>query len=150
MHTFQVSRQDGKIVTACPVVAKDHLDPTHENRNNWKTFDAAKEVAAALGAGWIATDAGPYVSPRYDVIDLPKVGDAVSYTFNGDSYPCGTIKSISPGPGFRRIVAGPDFTGKDRVFWRRCHDGEPTGGAWINEKTWSLISGHHERRNPEF
>lgn len=121
-----------------------------ENRNDWKSFEAAQEVAALLGPLYVATDAGPYVSPRYDVIDLPQVGADVSYGFNGDAYPCGKIKSISKGPGYRRIVAGPDFSGKDRTFWRRCRDGQPTGGGWINEGTWSLIPGTVDKHNPEF
>lgn len=148
MLSIQVERDTtGKAIKATALPA---FDQHAENRNHWRTFEAAQEVAALLGDGYIATDSGPHVSPRFDVIDLPKVGAEVSYTFNGDYYPCGTVKSISAGPDFRRIVAGPDFSGKDRVFWRRCRDGKPIGGAWVNDKTWSLIPGHISKLNPEF
>lgn len=136
----KISTADSDDIQACNV----------ENRWDWCTYEAAAEVAAALGPKYQATDAGPYVSPRYDIIDLPQVGDDVSYTFNGDYYPCGKIKSISPGPAFRKIVAGPDFSGADRIFWRRCRDGKPTGGAWICEGTWSMIQGHVEKCSLEF
>jgi hypothetical protein len=145
MLAIQITREDGKI-TAAQAFEFDKIDrraPNVETRNDWKTFDAAKEVAAALGEGYIATDAGPHVSPRYDVIDIPKIGAAVSYTFNGDYYPCGTVKSVSP--TLRKIVAGPDFSGNDRAFFRR---GER--GVWVHEKTWSLIPGTISRINPEF
>lgn len=127
----------------------DHSDPAFENRNDWRTYKAAAEVAAMLGPKYQATDAGPYCSPRYDVIDLPQVGQEVSYAFNGDYYPCGKIVSISAGPAFRRIVA-EDVNGRKYVFHRRCRSGEPVGGAWIMDGTWSMIQGHHDRRNPEF
>ena len=109
-----------------------------ETRNDWRTFDAAKEVAAALGAGYIATDAGPYVSPRYDVIALPKVGDAVSYAFNGDSYACGYVASISPS---LKLIT----TTEGQKFYRVRET-----GCWKYNRTWSLQSGHVEKRNPEF
>jgi hypothetical protein len=153
MLNVRIKRVGGKIISAEVIELGPWYEgrPTdYENRNNWQTFEHAQEVAAALGEGYVATDSGPNVSPRYDVIDLPKVGADVSYAFNGDYYPCGKVKSISAGPGFRRIVAGPDFSGKDREFWRRCHDGLPTGGAWISERTWSLVPGHISKTNPEF
>lgn len=92
---------------------------------------------------WTATDAGEWVSPRYDVIDIPAIGDEVSYTFNGDYYPCGTITKIS-GINYRRIEATDD---KENVcvFWRQRQS-----GCWKYNKTWNLISGVHKRQNPEF
>lgn len=153
MLYINVIRKDGGIVSAEVVelpASPDDRSRTIECRCDWRTYEAASEVAAALGDKYQATDAGPYTSPRYDVIELPQVGDKVSYAFNGDSYPCGVIKSISKGPGFRRIVAGPDFTGADRVFTRRHQKGKPTGGAWVNEGTWSMVPGHVEKRNQEF
>lgn len=44
----------------------------------------------------IAIDRGAHVSPRFDVIRCPAVGDKVSYSFNGDSYPDGEITKVSP------------------------------------------------------
>lgn len=119
-----------------------------ENRNDWKTYADAQAVAAALGAGYIATDAGSHVSPRYDVQTLPKVGDDVSYAFNGDSYPCGKIVSISAGPVFRKIVTEEttnNGTVHKNTFWRRR-----LSGSWVMNRTWSLVAGHVSKTNPEF
>lgn len=130
----------GKLLTATVVPG---YDPAAENRNDWKTFEAADEVAKALGSAYIATDAGPYVSPRYDVIALPQVGDDVSYAFNGDSYPCGKVTKVSAFP-HRRIEAR-DEAGRACVFYRRKQT-----GAWVMDGTWSLQAGHVNKRNPEF
>ena len=69
------------------------------SRHDFKTFEQAQEVADAAsifeGVDYIATDAGSCTSPRYDVIKAPQLLDPVSYSFNGDSYPCGYIKTIS-------------------------------------------------------
>lgn len=154
MLTVNVVRRNGKVVEAS-VVTEDRNTPVRawpvswENRNDWRTYEQAAEVAAALGPKYQATDAGPCVSPRYDVIDLPQVGQEVSYTFNGDYYPCGKITKISAGPALRRIEATDD-NGRKCVFHRRCRDGKPTGGAWVMNGTWSMVQGHHDRRDPEF
>lgn len=150
MFYVNVVRQNGKIIVA--EIARTEIDrdmTTCETRNDWRTFEAAQEVAAALGPKYQATDAGPYVSPRYDVIDLPQVGDLVSYAVNGDYYPCGKITKISAGPAFRRIEATDD-AGRKRVFHRRCRDGKPTGGAWLMGGVWSMVQGHISKLNPEF
>lgn len=138
MLNIQVVRSFGKVVSAQVIENYDYSTGFAENRNDWKTFEAANEVAAALGSDYIATDAGPCVSPRYDVIKLPQVGEAVSYAFNGDSYPCGHITKISKSK--RRIE-----TSEGKIFFRR-----KLSGAWINNGTWSLIGGHVEKRNPHF
>lgn len=137
VHTIRGS--GGKLLRAEVVPG---YDPKHENRNDWHTMAAAEEVAAALGPKYIATDAGDHVSPRYDVVPLPQLGDPVSYAFNGDCYPCGYITRVS-GAGFRRIEVQDGFA--KRIFWRRR-----LSGSWINEGTWSLVAGHHSKRNPEF
>jgi hypothetical protein len=111
-------------------------------RHDLASFDQATDMAAELsqatGAKFIPTDAGEWVYPRYDVIELPKVGSKVSYAFNGDYYPCGEISAISAS---LKIIT--TTTGKK--FYRRR-----LSGAWVNDGTWSLIPGHVNRRNPEF
>ena len=113
-----------------------------QSRHDWKTMERAAQVAADLsessGRPYIATDAGPNVSPRYDVIEAPMVGDEVSYSFNGDTYPCGTITKISA--SLRRIE-----TSEGRVFYRKRQS-----GTWLNGKTWGLVAGHRTERNPHF
>lgn len=111
------------------------------SRHDFSSFEKAQEVAEAAsifeGVEYIATDAGACTSPRYDVIKAPQVLDAVSYCFNGDSYPCGYIKTISK--TMKKIT-----TTEGRVFYRKRNT-----GAWTM-RCWSMISGHHEERNPHF
>jgi len=109
-----------------------------ESRWDWKSFEAAQEVAAALGLDYHATDAGNGVSPRYDVQRLPQVGDAVSCAFNGDSYPCGTITKISAS---KRVIQ----TSEGRTFYR-----VRKSGCWKHAGTWSLVQGHVYKQNPSF
>lgn len=115
---------------------------TFETRNDWKTFERAKEVAAQLteatGKLYIATDASASTSPRYDVIAAPVLGSPVSKAFNGDYYPEGEITKISP--SLKRIE-----TSTGAVFFRRRES-----GAWIEGGTWSMVSGHVDKRNPSF
>lgn len=110
------------------------------NRTDIKSFAYANTLATLLteqlGRTFLAADAGPNVSPQYDVIEAPRVGDKVSRSFNGDSYPCGEIVKITPtwqittstGKKFRRkgLTAG----------WR-----EVGRGFW-------MIGGHVDERNP--
>lgn len=136
------ARLNGKPVEAT-AVKFDYasMDPrNYENRNDWKSFEAAETIAKALGDGYIAVDAGAHVSPRYDVIELPKVGDDVSYGFNGDYYPCGKIVHMSRGPNYRKIV-----TDDGSVFWRARKT-----GSWKKDQTWTLVQGVINKRNPDF
>lgn len=128
----------------------EHGFAQYECRGNWKTmqmaWDRAHELNLIAGEDgepfkqhFIATDSGAHVSPRYDVILAPAVGDAVSYSFNGDSYPDGFISKISAS---LRVVT----TDTGSVYYRR-----KLSGAWIKKGgTWSMIRGHHNDRNPSF
>jgi hypothetical protein len=111
------------------------------SRHDFKSFEQALEVADAAscfdGVDYIATDAGDHCSPRYDVIKAPALLDPVSYYFNGDSYPCGYIKSISK--TLKKIT-----TTEGKVFYRSRNS-----GSW-KRKSWSMIEGHHNERNPHF
>lgn len=157
MLKFHVVRENGKIVRAAPTTESFEVDAntkvSEESRNDWKTFEEANAVALAANfaqykAGenekvFIATDSGPNVCPRYDVIELPMVGDDVSYTFNGDYYPCGKIVKVT-GKNFRKIVTR-DENKVERTFWRRR-----LTGAWIYDGSWVLVKGHIKRLNLEF
>jgi hypothetical protein len=113
-----------------------------QSRWDWKDFATVERLAAsatkATGRLHIGFDNGPCVSPRYDVMEAPNVGDKVSYAFNGDSYPDGEIVHITPGT--LRIIK----TSTGNTYYRRKQSGswKQTGG------TWSLIQGHHNERNP--
>jgi hypothetical protein len=87
---------------------------------------------------FLATDATESTSPRYDVIEAPKVGDPVSKSFNGDSYPEGVITKITPtwqittstGAKFRRYKNTAGFRQAGRGFW--------------------MVGGHRDERNPSY
>jgi hypothetical protein len=112
------------------------------NRNDFKTLETAEKVAAdataLTGNLHIAVDQGPSWSPRYDVIEAPRVGAEVSYGFNGDYYPAGKITKISA--SLRRVQ-----TDRGDVFFRRGQT-----AAWVKNGTWSMVQGTINRRNPEF
>lgn len=115
------------------------------SRHDFNSFEDATRVAnsasEAMGKTYIATDSGAHCYPRFDVVEPPKVGDEVSYGFNGDYYPCGKITKISAGPLFRRIE-----TDSGKVFYRR-----KLSGAWVmTGGTWSLVPGVRNDKNPSF
>jgi hypothetical protein len=113
-----------------------------ENRNDWKTFAKVQEVAADVTAftkaAHIAVDNGPHHHPRFDVARLPAVGDEVSYAFNGDSYPCGKVASVSK---THKLIT----TTEGQKFYRR-----DTRASWVMNGTWSLVQGHSYTQNPSF
>lgn len=116
----------------------DKLFDRHDLTSYGQAADVAAYLTETTGRLHIATDAGEWVYPRYDVIEPPKVGDEVSYAFNGDYYPCGEIVSISESLKVIKTSSG-------KRFYRR-----KLTGAWLNNGTWSLIPGHVSRLNPEF
>lgn len=140
------------------VVAFQNERPTHvaafrdlneDENGGWRTtrdtksYEQAQAWAAAINAKfaatgdtYIATDAGPNCFPRYDVQRVPAVGDEVSYAFNGDSYPDGTVVRVSK--TFKIVVTS---TGH---YYHRV---KLTGG-WRRSKTWWLQQGHHREQNP--
>lgn len=113
-----------------------------QNRWDWKDFATVEGIAryltAMTGQTYLPTDSGGGCSPRFDVIKAPAIGDDVSYSFNGDTSPCGMITKItktwqittSTGKKFRRRGNAPGFTME--------------GG------TWSMVAGHISERNPSF
>lgn len=113
-----------------------NINPITDER--FESFEEAASYCKHYAPHLIPADAGPYVWPRYSVVEPPKVGDLVSYGFNGDAYPCGFVTKISK--SLRRVE-----TSEGRVFFRR-----KLTGSWISGGTWSLIHGHVNKRNPSF
>ena len=142
MLYIQILAEVDGVPTKAQVINRDDMNLTnlydYQNRNDWKSFQQVEAVAKALGEGFIATDAGSHVSPRYDVIKLPMIGEDVSYGFNGDYYPCGKIATISK--TFKKII-----TTDGSVFYRKG-----LTGSWKKDQTWSLVSGVVNKRNSEF
>lgn len=121
------------------VYVKQPIMARYITRNDFQTYFDAMQVAdsaSKLGVHYIATDEGLGVWPRFDVIELPKVGNKVSRSFNGDSYPDGEIVSISAGLKVITTTSGSRY--------RRRGD----SGCWIEKQTWSLIPDHITERNP--
>ena len=120
---------------------------TLQTRSDWTSFEQVEKIAAELSAAtgkrFIPVDAGEWVSPRYDVIEAPIVGAEVSSAFNGDYYPTGKITRVSP--DCRVVTATDEHTGTVTRYYRRR-----LSGAWINERTWSMVSGHRTDKNPSF
>ena len=111
-------------------------------RHDIESLEHAGEIAEsaqkATGKLYLPVDSGSGVWPRFDVIEAPAVGEAVSYGFNGDYYPCGHIKSISA--SFRLITT----TGGQK-FYRRKQTAN-----WKYNGVWSLVDGHRSELNPSF
>lgn len=105
-------------------------------------FSDAKTLAAYLtamtGKPWIGVDEGGGCWPRFRVLEAPQIGDFVSKSFNGDSYPIGTITKISP---------TWQITTDSGVKFRRYRE---TGGWKQTGGTWWMVKGHHDERNPHF
>ncbi len=112
-----------------------------ESRWDWKSKEQVDNIAFDLhlltnGEVFIGVDNGESVSPRYDVVKAPKIGDEVSMAFNGDSYPQGKIASISKSYKVITLDNG-------KRFYRRRET-----GSWVYDKTWSLIPGKLHTQNP--
>lgn len=111
------------------ITRNDIRDAEHAS---WLAFDLHLETSKVFM--WV--DNGRHCHPQYDVIKAMEVGDEVSYGFNGDYYPCGTIISISPS---YKVITTSDGS----KFYRKG-----TTGCWRKDKTWSLVPGVHNDRNP--
>jgi hypothetical protein len=75
---------------------------------------------------------------EFGISEVPKVGDPVSYTINGDYTPCGFVERLTPS------LTVITTTG---LRFRRYKQ----TGAWVREgsKHFSLVRGHIDERNPE-
>ena len=98
----------------------------------------ANELSQATGKQYIPVDKGSSVAPQFSVTLVPQVGDKVSYAFNGDSYPDGEIEKISK---TLKVIT----TSTGNKYYRN-----KLSGSWVRAKTWCLILGHHDERNPHF
>lgn len=114
-----------------------------EDRWDWhdKPFSHIEKLAELatkfFGTPYVATYSSG-TSPKHDLARVPKVGDKVSYSFNGDTYPCGTITKVSP------TLQVTTSSGKK---FRRY---KQTGGWCMEGGTWWLVIGHIDERNPHF
>ena len=131
-------KMDNDIVTAVVAEYEPGTIARHEIRDFHHATQIAGQASLLTGNTYLPIDNGESVWPRYDVIIAPSIGDPVSYSFNGDSRPCGYIKAISP--TFKQIT-----TTDGKKFYRRKNT-----AIWKYNSVWGLIHGHHNELNPEF
>ena len=110
-------------------------------RPEMKTLEEAKHIAEMASKfddeyDYVAVETG--CLPKYDVERCFRVGEPVSYGFNGDSYPAGEVAKISKTG--KKITT---TTGK--IFYRRYGENSTT---YKMSGTWTLIRGHYNERNP--
>ncbi len=128
-----VTKQSPHKITTCTADA--------ECRWDWHSFETVERIANDLtaihGKVYLPIDSGTSTHPRYDIIEAPLVGDAISSGFNGDIRPCGHIKSIS---NSFRVITSTDGS----KFYRKKQT-----GVW-KKGYLSLVMGHIDRTNPHF
>lgn len=111
------------------------------SRWDWNSYEEVENIAKLAsefsGQKYLPVDCGEHVSPRFDIVKAPVIGEEVSQYFNGDSYPEGVVVKISE--SYKMITTS---TGKK--FYRR-----KLTGSWLSQG-WSLILGHHKELNPHF
>lgn len=75
---------------------------------------------------------------RFGIVEVPKFGDPVSYTINGDYEPCGFIMRLTP------TLTVITTTGMRFRRYKKT-------GAWVREGSSyiRLVRGHIRERNPE-
>jgi hypothetical protein len=101
-------------------------------------FKHAEEIANELSSDemkFMAVDCGKNTTPRFDVIEMPQVGDYVSYAFNGDYRPCGEIVKVTK---TLQIVTS---TGRRFMY--------KGGGVW-KDGSWRMVMGIRNESNPSF
>ena len=95
-------------------------------------------LTSMTGTAYLPADEGGGISPRYRIVEAPVVGQKVSRTFNGDTYPCGTIV---------KITRTWQITTDDGTRFRRRRE---TGGWLETGGSFWMTSGHHYEQNPHF
>lgn len=118
----------------------EYVDLEWVNRNDFRAMSPdrlqkiADEAERNTGKKYLVSIS----AAEKDIVEAPVVGDPVSYAFNGDSYPCGTITKIAV--NYRWIE-----TSEGKRFYRRKQT-----AAFLMGKTWYMVHGHINQRNPEF
>lgn len=125
-----------------PRNAEGFFDKQWIARMDMVSLDQAQRIAESAsefsGSRYLSVDNGNGHYPRFDVVEAPKVGDLVSQSFNGDSYPRGHIVKISP--TFKKVTTS---TGHEFYRFRMS-------GSWQVNGYASMIPGHVSEQNPSF
>ena len=120
--------------------------------SDMKSFEEAEQIAEACtkltGETYLAFDNGAGTSHRYGIMVPPKVGDDVSYGFNGDYYPCGKVVRITPGWRiYTEDTSLPKGAHRQQCMFNRVRK---TSGWKMKGGTWGLVKGIVDERNPSF
>lgn len=132
----------------CRISEEYPKDRAVGRENGWissRDFETKKDadtvatyLTSMTGDIYLGVDEGPGVSPRYRVIKAPKIGDEVSRSFNGDTYPSGKIVKITP--------TWQVTTDEGRKFLRY----KETGGWREAGRGFWMVRGHIYEQNPHF
>jgi hypothetical protein len=114
---------------------------SYDRRDKVEAQRHLEERVAETGVEHIIFNSADESWPFWEVSRLPQIGDEISYGFNGDSYPCGTIVKISK--TMKKITGSGGDT-----FYRSPKPRQQS--TWRKHKTWTMTFGHTEKRNPSF
>ena len=104
---------------------------------------AAKKLTEVMGRLYIPTTNGEEGRrARYEVVEVPAVGDEVSRGFNGDYYPCGKIVRVTKA----LTVIAEDENG----FQSRFRRVKQTGSWKLENMPYYLVFGRVDERSPHF
>lgn len=153
-HTGEVVAHTAGRKTCTDLHNWEHLGPGGfvTSAGDCESYFAAMHLAERLseytGLDFFATDRGPHVHPRYDIVERPAVGHQVSKAFNGDYYPCGEIVKVSESGDRVTTSTGEVFTR------RKTHSSVPVkrSAVWKvkGSDTFSMVRGYINQRNPQF
>lgn len=115
-------------------------DRAWTDRRDWTSFETVQTIASYLtamtGKSYVPCDRGPSVSPRFDVVLVPCVGDKISFAINGDYYPDGVITRVTKS---LRVISDSGRT------YRRV----ALTAGWVQTGGYcSLVRGHRDEQNP--
>jgi hypothetical protein len=100
--------------------------------------EACEKFMKETGDIYFVNHEPSWVCKKWVVHEAPKVGEFVSYAFNGDYYPDSKIVRVSK---TMKVVT----TESGKKYYRK---GE--SAAWVLHGTWSMLKGYHDRLNPHF
>lgn len=132
-------------LTTCSFIPTNEVKECIQNGHNiqspsdWKKLEDVEYILNMIDQEfYMLVDHGEHVLPRFDIIKTPKVGDPVSYAFNGDYREDGEIVKISKSLKVITTSTGNKYYRKDKT------------ASWKREQTWTLVYGRKNVLNQEF
>lgn len=132
-------------LTTCSFIPTNEVQECIQNGHNiqspsdWKKLEDIEYILNMIDQEfYMLVDNGANVLPRFDIIQKPKVGDPVSYAFNGDYREDGEIVKISKSLKVITTSTGNKYYRKDKT------------ASWKREQTWTLVYGRKNVLNQEF